>query len=100
MPEHDFCKQENIIGKTCAKVEELVKFKDQSAEGHEKIWTEINKKASRAFMVTVIILVMSLVVALFGLTYETTLQVKDQLSEIKSDLQLVSEQMKRNGGLQ
>jgi len=98
MPEHEFCKQEGIIGKMCAKIEDLIKFKDHSAEGNEKLWTEINKKASRAFMVTIVVLVMSLVVTLFGLTYETTLQVKDQLSEIKTDLQIVSEQIKNGNG--
>lgn len=92
----DPCKQEGVLGKLCAKVEDLVKFKDNHETGAKELWEALNKKASRAFMVTVVVLVMALITALFGLTYETTLQVKEQMAEVKSNLRVMMEQLKNN----
>lgn len=92
----------SIDCKTCvehsgfkARIEELKDFKDKMTNGTiERLWSAIDKKATKAMMITIIIIILSFVGTLFGLVYRSQSQILDSVSTIKSEIAVIKEKIK------
>ena len=95
MSEKCFCSkhsghQENI--------RELCEFKkSMTASGTgtiDRIWEGIESKVSKGMMKSFCILVVTLVIALFGLVYNSNSKVLTEMVELKVNIQLIMEKLK------
>ena len=59
----------------------------------DRIWTGIEKKASKRMLVTFCVVVITLVTTLFGLVYNSNKEVLHEMVGIKSSIQLINEKL-------
>ena len=55
----------------------------------ERIWVAINSKISRGFLITVTVLIVGLVGTLFGLVYQSNIEILSDFGTIKADIRVI-----------
>lgn len=76
-------------------IDELNEFKRKMTNGTiERLWSAIDKKATKAMSVTVIVLIMGLVGTLFGLVYRSQNQMLHEMVNIKTSIAIIEEKIK------
>ena len=95
MNENHFCGQHSGHKENLRELCEFKKSMTASGTGTiDRIWEGIESKVSKGMMKSFCILVVTLVIALFGLVYNSNSKVLHEMVSIKSNITLIMEKLK------
>ena len=81
-----------------ANIRELCDFKKDTMRSStgtiDRLWTAVEKKASKGLVVTSIIIIVGLMSTLFGLVYKSNIDILHEMAGIKSNVALINEKLK------
>ena len=91
MPDCDGCTQHPLIDK---RVKDIEKFKDRmelpGSGTIDRMWTEIETKTSRGFLILIAAIVIAFVGTLFTLVYNSNQNILVQFIDVKAELSAIS----------
>ena len=79
-----------------ANLEHLCSWKNKMTDPAgtiERLWSAIEKKATKALMITILAIIISLVGSLFGLLYRSNMQILAEFSVMKTDIAVIKKQI-------
>jgi len=95
MNENHFCGQHSGHKENIRELCEFKRSLTKSGSGTvDRIWEAIDSKVSKGIMKTFCILVITLVIGLFGLVYNSNSKVLDEMVLLKVNIQLIMEKLK------
>lgn len=94
MSENHFCGQHSGHKENLRELCDFKKSLTTSGTGTiDRIWEGIDDKVSKGIMKTFCVLVVTLVIGLFGLVYNSNSKVLHEMVSIKSNIQLIMEKL-------
>jgi len=90
------CSNCKHIPRIDTQLSELTKFKDRMVRGTViRIWTAIEKRASKALLITFAVTTISFVGTLFSLVYHTQNKVLEQISQVNTRIAVIETKIKK-----
>ena len=91
MPDCEDCKGYPLIDKRINDIEDFKKGMERPGNGTiDRIWTAIENRASKGFLITMAAIIIAFVGTLFSLVFYSNQNILTQFGDIKKDIAVIS----------